>query len=279
METVHTENTLPNESTLDFVGSIPEVYESILGDFIFEPFAQDLAVRIKTTEGINILELAAGTGRVTQQLTQLFPQNTSIVATDISNEMLQVAKQQVNAAAVKWQQADIADIPFDDNSFDLVVCQFGIMFLQDKIRGFSEMRRVLKPSGQLIFSVWAPIEENKIWQLTYQALMQFMGQLPAVLHKVGPFSSSYIPTVLQQLQDAGFDEATVDTVKISSPISSAALAAKGFIHGLPIKEFILKNNPSKINDIQEALAFDFAAHLGNFPLTTSFTALVFNTSK
>jgi ubiquinone/menaquinone biosynthesis C-methylase UbiE len=275
------ENNLPIQeaSSLDFIGSIPAVYESVLGDFIFEPYARDIITRITPTEHASVLELAAGTGRVTGFLAKLFSDKSTIVATDISDEMIEVGKQQVKSSNLTWHQVDIADIPFADNSFDLVVCQFGIMFLKDKIRGFSEIRRVLKPGGQFIFNVWAPLAENQIWQITNQVLMQFMGQLPALSHKVGPFSSSFVPTVQQQLQDAGFENCTVDTVKISSSISSAALAAKGFIHGLPIKELIGKNCPDKINEIEDKLSFEFAAHLGDFPLHTSFTAFVFSTIK
>lgn len=279
MERFNNNTALQELSTLNFVGSIPEVYESVLGDFIFEPFARNIVTRITHTENVKVLELAAGTGRVTQYLSELFSGTTNIIATDISVGMLEVAQQKVKAANIVWQQVDIAEIPYTDNSFDLIVCQFGIMFLQDKIRGFSEIRRVLKPGGQFIFNVWAPLEENKIWQITNQVMMQFIGQLPALSHKVGPFSSSFVPAVQQQLQDAGFDNCTVDTIKITSSISSAADAAKGFIHGLPIKEIILKSNPDKIHDIQDILSYEFAAHLGDFPLYTSFTALLFTTIK
>ncbi len=266
-------------ATLGFIGTIPQVYESILVDFIFQPFAQDIVGRIANKKVFHVLELAGGTGRVTQLLAETFTEATQIIASDISEAMLTIGEQQVSAPNVAWQQIDIADIPFCDNHFDVVICQFGVMFLQDKIRGFSEIRRVLQPGGQLLFNVWGPLEENKIWQITNQVVTKNLGPFPAAFQKTSPFSCSSAPIVLQQLQDAGFDNCDVESVELNQSIDSADLAAQGFIHGLPFKEWILKTNPEQLPLIQNQLATAFAAQLGDSPLTTSFTALVFNTIK
>ncbi|MFC4231397.1 class I SAM-dependent methyltransferase [Parasediminibacterium paludis] len=280
METITNKPKQSEEPKLAFAGKIPDVYESVLGNFIFEPFAKDLAARIVHRKGgVRVLELAAGTGRLTHYLTELLSNDSTIIATDLSIEMIEVGKQQVQSDNLRWQQVDIADIPFADNSFDLIVCQFGIMFLQDKVRGFSEIKRVLKPQGQFLFNVWGALEENRIWQITNQVLMQFTGEFPPLQHKVGPFSCSYIPFVQQQLQDAGFLNSTIEIVKQSNSIQSAAIAAKGFIHGLPTKTIILKSHPNKLIDIEKSLVYEFAAQLGDYPLTTSFTALIFNLFK
>lgn len=271
---------LSEETGIYFQGSVPQVYEDVLGDFIFGPCAENLVGRIANKQAWQILELAAGTGRATQHLSELCAGSPAkIVATDISLDMLEVAKQLVVSPQISWQQADIADLPFADNRFDVVACQFGMMFLHDKVRGFSEVRRVLKPGGQFLFNVWAPLEENKLWQIANQVMMRSLGQLPSVLQKVGPFSCSHIPTTVQQLQDAGFDDAEVETIKITNSIRSAELAAKGFVHGLPFKEWMLKKSPEKIQSIERELGYELAAQLGNFPLTTTFSASVYSVFK
>lgn len=280
MEPFHTKPPLEEAPTPRFTGSIPEMYEASLGSFIFEPYARDIVTRIHDRNSNHVLELAAGTGCATRYLTDVFDTySTAILATDISSDMIAVGRQQVSARNLQWLEVDITEIPFADNSFDIVICQFGMMFLCDKIRGFSEIRRVLRPDGQFLFNVWGPLEDNAFWRITNEVLMRFMGQLPPVLHKVGPFSSSYVPTVQQQLSDAGFDHSRVDTVKITTAFPSADSAAKGCIHGLPIKDFILRHHPDKIDAIERALAFSFAAQLGDFPMTTSFSAFVFSTFK
>lgn len=272
-------HTTAAESMLAFAGRVPEVYESILGDFVFEPFALDCLQRLQGHAPKRVLELAAGTGRLTRHLTEHFPAPVQILATDISTEMMTEGQRQVSSDNLSWQQADIAELPFPDHQFDLVVCQFGFMFLQDKIRGFSEARRVLQPGGRLLFSVWAPMQDNPVWQITNQVLTDAFGPLPPLFHKVGPFSSSYAPTVLQQLRDAGFGDVHVDRVQLTSAIASAAFAARGFIHGLPFKAFILKKNPEQLGNIEARLAQALSAQLGDFPLSSTFTAFIFDLTK
>jgi ubiquinone/menaquinone biosynthesis C-methylase UbiE len=71
---------------------------------------------------------------------------------------------------IDWRQADALKLPFEDRQFDVVACQFGVMFFPDKAQGYREARRVLKPGGQFIFSVWDRISENKFADVITTAL-------------------------------------------------------------------------------------------------------------
>lgn len=279
MESLVNKSAISNDAVLNFNGSVPEVYETVLGNFIFEPFAVDIVNRISNKNAFNVLELAAGTGRVTKHLIHAFSPNAKIVASDISLPMMEKAKLVVSSQNLTWQQVDIADIPFSEGSFDVIVCQFGVMFLQDKLRAFSEIRRVLKLGGQLLFSTWACIEENPIWKISNQVATKFFGPAPAAIQKSGPFSICNAVDAEAQLHDAGFIHTKVEKQRITSSISSASLAAKGFIHGLPLKDIIIKQNPEILSQIQEEMENSFADHFGNNPLTASFTAFVFEAIK
>ena len=57
-------------------------------------------------------------------------------------------------------QADALRLPFDDQRFDLIICQFGVMFFPDRPAAFREMRRVLAPAGRLLFSTWGAVETH-----------------------------------------------------------------------------------------------------------------------
>jgi ubiquinone/menaquinone biosynthesis C-methylase UbiE len=117
-----------------------------------------------------VLEIAAGTGVVTRALASVLPDSVSIVATDLNQPMLDHASAVGTKRVVKWRQADAVQLPFEDRTFDAVVCQFGVMFFSEKSRAYSEARRVLRPGGVFIFNVWDRIEENEFADTVTAAL-------------------------------------------------------------------------------------------------------------
>ena len=134
----------------NFTGSIPEVYDAHLGPMLFEFSAKDLASRVKDKiyAKSKILEVACGTGISTHYLREALPQSTHITATDLNPAMLDFAKRKhANLSGVTFEIADALSLPFDDQVFDAVICQFGIMFFPDKSVGLSEMVRMLKLYG------------------------------------------------------------------------------------------------------------------------------------
>src|SRR5262245_2383633 len=108
-----------------FAGSIPNLYETYLVPLIFEPYAADMATRLKTRPISRLLEIAAGTGVVTRALASELPDSAAIVATDLNQAMLDQAAAVGTKRPVEWRQADAMQLPFQDAAFDAVVCQFG----------------------------------------------------------------------------------------------------------------------------------------------------------
>ena len=150
------------ESDKVFTGSIPELYDTYLVPLIFEAYANDLADRAVSTGSNKVLETAAGSGVVTRALASRLPSDASYVVTDLNQPMLDhAASKQGSDARITWRQADALNLPFDDASFDAVICQFGVMFFPDRVAGYSEARRVLKSGGSFLFNVWDHIEANE----------------------------------------------------------------------------------------------------------------------
>jgi ubiquinone/menaquinone biosynthesis C-methylase UbiE len=168
------------ESDKVFAGSIPRLYEEYLVPLIFEPYAGGFAKRLISRKLNRVLEVAAGTGVVTRHLASLLPNDISIVATDLSRPMLDLASEVGTSHFVEWRQADAMQLPFEDESFDAVVCQFGVMFFPDKSKAFAEARRVLKAGGVLLFSVWDRIEENEFVDAVTTALESIFPTIPCV---------------------------------------------------------------------------------------------------
>src|SRR4051812_17398795 len=138
-----------------FAGSIPENYDRYMVPLIFQSFADDLARRVAALAPLAVLETAAGSGAVTRALTAKLGPQASYVVTDLNQPMLDyAASRQPADDRVRWRQADALALPFDDESFDVVCCQFGAMFFPDREAGYREAGRVLKPGGHFVFNVW-----------------------------------------------------------------------------------------------------------------------------
>jgi ubiquinone/menaquinone biosynthesis C-methylase UbiE len=137
-----------------FAGSIPETYERFLVPLIFESYALDLAEKLAEIKPRDVLETAAGTGVLTRAIASRLPVHARIVATDFNQPMLDHARTRLSHDnRIEWRKVDALALPFADQSFDAVACQFGAMFFPDKLQGYNEARRVLRPGGHFFFNV------------------------------------------------------------------------------------------------------------------------------
>src|SRR4249920_27643 len=144
-----------------FAGSIPENYDRYMVPLIFASYARDIARRAAALSPKAVLETAAGSGVVTRALAPKLSADACYVVTDLNQPMLDyAATRQGSDSRIEWRQADALDLPFEDASFDVVCCQFGAMFFPNRVAGYAEARRVLRPGGRFVFSVWDRIEEN-----------------------------------------------------------------------------------------------------------------------
>src|SRR5438132_1761728 len=145
-----------------FTNSIAENYEKYMGPIFFEPYAKDTVNRLSSGKVNSILEIACGTGQVTRLLRERFP-DAKIIATDLNPGMLELAKKIVKPEdKIEWLAADAQELPFGENTFDAVICQFGLMFVPNKQKAVNEAYRVLKPDARFIFNTWDRIEKNLV---------------------------------------------------------------------------------------------------------------------
>ena len=153
-----------------FNGSLPVIYQQYLVPLIFEPYAKDIVERLVKRSPSRVLEIAAGTGVVTRAMAEALPADVAIVATDRNQPMIDQAAAHRTARPVEWRQADATQLPFDDESFDAVVCQFGVMFFEPKTKALAEARRVLRSGGVFLFNVWDSIADNEFADVVTAAL-------------------------------------------------------------------------------------------------------------
>ena len=237
------------EKTAAFAGSVPANYERYLGPFLFEPYALDLVSRLQDKKYSDILEIACGTGRVTSHLARSV-KHDRITATDLNPDMISIAKEIVKDDTVKWMPADAMQLPFEDDSFDLVVMQFGIMFFPDKEKGLKEAYRVLRHGGKLIFSTWNKAETVKAIHEGRLVIESYFGENPPIFYNV-PYSMYDDRELTTIARRAGFKNITTTLVKKEGVSPSASDLAKGIVEGNPIYITILERDPSLVNTIKD----------------------------
>ena len=218
---------------LRFTGSVPEKYEALMVPLIFRPYAEELARRARAMNPRRILETAAGTGAVTRALHAALPDG-ELVATDLNQPMLDVNSARIGSDRVRFVEADAQQLPFEDGSFDLVVCQFGAMFFPDRVRGHSEARRVLSDGGHYLLAIWDAIERNPVTAATQQVLVDAFPGDPPLFMREGPFGYSDPLRIEDDLHKAGFDTVDIETVELRSRSPSARDAAMALCYGTPM---------------------------------------------
>lgn len=255
-----------------------DLYERMLGPTLFEPYAIDLARRIadhteKSGTNGSVLEMACGTGIVTRQLRTHLKPSVTLTSTDINPGMLQYAQTKLkDIKGIEWREADIASLPFPDGSFNVAVCQFGLMFVPDRDRAFREIRRVLLKGGLLAVSVWDRMEANPWGTAVHETVAEFFPDNPPQFFKA-PFNLANADLLRSLLKAHRFDQITIQSVPMECQSSSAKSLAIGMVEGAPLLAEIQQRGGSA-GPIVDAVAKAFARIGGDSPFRTTMQAIV-----
>jgi SAM-dependent methyltransferase len=246
-----------------FGGSLATLYETYLVPLIFEPYARDLVARLAARPLARVLEIAAGTGVVTRALASGLSREVSIVATDLNQPMLDHASALGTARLVEWRQADALHLPFPDETFDAVVCQFGVMFFPDKSRAFAEARRVIRPGGVFVFNAWDRIAENEFADTVTTALASLFPDDPPSFLARTPHGYCDPSTIERDLASGGFvGSPEIVTVAARSRAASARAPAIGYCQGTPLRHEIEARNASLLGHATDVAAEAIALRFG-----------------
>lgn len=258
-----------------FVGSIPGNYDNGLGPNIFHDYAEDIARRAGASGAGNVLELAAGTGIVSRKLRDALAPRARLVVTDLNPPMLEVARGKFrDDEGVEFIQADAMALPFGDSEFDLIVCQFGVMFFPDKVASFREAARVLRPGGRYIFNTWGSMAANPFSEIVHDVTARFFPDNPPGFYRV-PFSYADPATVKAELQGAGWADVEHDTVPLRKTVTDLAGFARGLVFGNPLIDEIEQRGGVDAGDVMAAIIDEFQDRLGPEPITMPLEASVF----
>lgn len=263
------------ETDRQFVGSIPEIYDQFLVPLIFTPYAHELTARLVQLKPGNILETAAGTGVVIRAMAAKLPADVHITVTDLNQPMLDRAKTHMpDDARVIWQQADAQALPFDDQAFDAVVCQFGVMFYPDKAKGYGEARRVLRQGGTFLFAVWDRIAENVFVNVINDTLAKLFPENPITFMPRVPHGYYDVDKISSELTAAGFTAIKVETLDHIAKAKSAKDVAIAYCQGTPLRSEIEQRDASGLARVTDVVTEALAKKFGNGPVEGAIRAHV-----
>jgi SAM-dependent methyltransferase len=263
---------MPGESTSQFTGSLPANYDRLLGPILFEPYARDLASRLDVPDGGRVLELACGTGIATRHLREAMPDSATLVATDLNQPMVDHARVAVPAPGIEWQAVDAQELPFGDGEFDAVVCQFGVMFLPDKVAGYREALRVLRPGGVFLTNVWRSPDENVLAGAMERRLAElFPDDPPRFLDT--PYGYHDRDRIRAEMAAAGWERVELTDVDLPGETAAAADVANGFSYGTPLSHDLAARG-ADVDAVVAQMADALAAAGGERPFRVLHAAIV-----
>lgn len=265
---------MENREAFKFTGKDAEYYDHYLGPILFEPYGRYLASKIDSTNVQSVLELACGTGRVTRHIRKALPASVKLIASDISNDMLAIAKQELDHDGIEFRIEDMQSLSFPDNSFDLVICQFGVMFLPDKKKGFDEIYRVLKPGGKFMFFTWDDTLNMPLFKLMINETIVPVFDGEDTTRFFVPFSM-YNPGQLERfLEDAGFKEAKSENVALTSGSPTAENIVNAFLRKHMLGKEVAAKDASLLEPTAEKMKKGLIAQFGATNLSFKLSAFL-----
>lgn len=256
-----------------FSGDIAQFYESVLVPLIFEPYAEMLANRAALLGPASVLEIACGTGVVTRCLARLLTADCAITATDLNPGMVEQAEVVGTARPVTWGQADAMNLPYTDESFDVVICQFGVMFFPDRVAAYREIGRVLKPGGTYLFNAWRDIADNHFAEVVTSALAERYPDSPPRFLARTPHGYGSPAQVESDVRAAGFTECAIDRRDEVSRASGAEVVALAYCQGTPLRSEIEQREAGGLQAATKVAAEALRARFGSGAIEGLISAL------
>lgn len=189
----------------EFTGSAAARYEQFFVPAIATPVSAELLAAAALQAGEKVVDVACGTGVIARLAAAAAGEAGSVAAVDLAPDMIEVAAamEPPPGAQIRWYAADARSIPLPDQSHDVVLCQMGLMFMEDRSAALAEMRRILKPGGRVVVNTPGPILPP--FQAMERALVEHID--PGLGAFVGVVFSMHDAAVVgAALGEAGFDD-------------------------------------------------------------------------
>jgi ubiquinone/menaquinone biosynthesis C-methylase UbiE len=191
-----------------------ESYENLMVPGLFAPWASRLIQSANLQPGERVLDVACGTGIVARQVAYRIGSRGSVTGLDIDLTKINVARAAAKreGLTIEWHMGPAEQLPFPDHHFDLVFCQFGLMFFSNRHAALTEMHRVLRTGGRVALSVWQSLEREPFYQTLDEVSRRYLGK-----SSVGAvFSLGDSAEVNRLIVDAGFQDVEIESVEMTA---------------------------------------------------------------
>lgn len=257
-----------------FAGSIPALYQRLMVPMLFEPYAEDMARRVAALDPDQMLETAAGTGAVTRRIAAVLRPGARLVVTDLNPAMLEQARVGLSDdPRIEWRQADAQALPFEDDGFDVLICQFGVMFFPDKAQGYREARRALRPGGRFLFNVWDGLERNDFVRVVGETLVRQFPDDPPRFFERTPHGYHDMDQIAAALGGAGFSDTEMEAVDGVSRLPSARDVATAYCQGTPMRSEI-EARGGDLEEVTQSVTAALEKRFGKGEVTGAIRAFV-----
>jgi ubiquinone/menaquinone biosynthesis C-methylase UbiE len=220
-----------------FSGTAAEIYERFFVPAIATPVSASLLAAADLQPGERVLDVACGTGLIARLAAARVAPTGAVTGVDVAPDMIEEAKaaSSTSAPTIEWEVGDAASLPFDDERFDVVFCQMGLMFMEDRAGAVAEMRRVLTPGGRLVVNTPGTIQPP--FELMEQAIVEHIS--PDLGGFVRAVFSMDDPDVLAGLlRDAGLQDVTAEVATATFRLAGPAEFLWQYINLTPMGAFV-----------------------------------------
>ena len=162
----------------------------------------------------NGLDIGCGAGSTTRRLHKLLGAQSKVTGLDISEQLLNLARSAERNELIEYVQADAQSFSFDEQETDIAISRFGVMFFENPVKAFENIRSAIKQGGQFRFVCWAPLEVNEFFYAPLNAVMDITGvSLAAPGKEPGPLAFSDYDYLSSVLKNSGFSSVKIDVVE------------------------------------------------------------------
>lgn len=254
--------------------SVFDVYDDLLVPLCFQGYADDLPGRLGDLRDTDVLVVACGTGVDTRVLADRLPRSVRITATDLVPGMVERAERRGASRPVTWDVADALSLPYDDASFDVVVCQFGAMFFGSKADAFAEAARVLRPGGRFELAVWDHLDGNDFASTVARAMRDLFPDDPPVFLERMPYSYHDPRMIVADLTAGGFGVPhAIERTSHHALAATPEVVAAAFCGGTPLRDQLRARGADRLARALDGTARILADRFGRADLTGSTAAL------
>lgn len=238
--------------------SSAKAYERYLVPLLFAPGAEGLIELAALKPGERVLDVACGTGIVARRAAARVASGGKVVGLDVNEGMLGVARSVSRDIhpPIDWRRGDAVDMPFADETFDVICCQQGLQFFEDRPAALGEMHRVLAPDGRLLLSVLRSTKHNPGWALLVEALERYVGPDAGAIMR-SPFPSLNADKLRDLFIGAGFRDVhiSIGIGPVRYPSAEEFLRLEAVSSPLAAPIGVLADNVREalIRDLSEAL--------------------------